>query len=152
MERIRVVVTGEGVISPLGTGVEKFWKALIEGKSGIRKITHFDASQFDCQISGSVIDFNPLDHFTTKEARHLANFVQFAVVATNEAIAESKLDLKNTNLDRVGVLVGSGIGSIDTIEVEFKKYLNRGPKKISPLFIPEIPMSILFIFFIQCCC
>jgi len=138
MQKRRVVVTGLGVISPVGTGLEKFWKSLVEGKSGIHRITRFDASKFDCQICGDVTDFNPLDHFSTKDARHLATFVQFAVVATNEALRQAKLDLKSVDLDRVGVLIGSGIGSIDTIEEEFKKYLEKGPKKLSPFFIPRI--------------
>ncbi len=138
MQRRRVVITGLGIISPIGIGVEKFWKSLLEGKSGIRPITHFDASQFDCQICGDVPDFNPLDHFTTKEARHLARFVQFAVAASNEAIRNANLDLKNIDLDRAGVLIGSGIGSIETIEDEFRKYLEKGPSRISPFFIPKI--------------
>ncbi|OGX05530.1 MAG: beta-ketoacyl-[acyl-carrier-protein] synthase II, partial [Omnitrophica WOR_2 bacterium GWA2_47_8] len=138
MQKRRVVITGLGVTSPVGTGVEKFWKALIEGKSGIRRISHFDVSKFDCQISGDVIDYNPLDHFSTKEARHLAKFVQFAVVASKEAIENSKIDFKNVDLRRVGVLIGSGIGSIETIEEEFQKYLEKGPSRISPFFIPKI--------------
>lgn len=138
MKKRRVVVTGLGVVSPLGTGLTKFWQALVEGKSGIRPITHFDASQFDCRIAGDVVDYNPLDHFNTKEARNLARFVQFAVVASREAIAQAQLDLSRVDLDRVGVLIGSGIGSIETIEREHQKYLERGPQKISPHFIPKI--------------
>lgn len=138
MQKRRVVVTGLGVVSPVGIGVENFWKSLIAGKSGIRPITHFDASKFDCQICGDVLDFNPLDHFSSKEARHLARFVQFAVVSSNEAIRNANLDLKNIDLDRMGVLIGSGIGSIDTIEDEFKKFLEKGPSRISPFFIPKI--------------
>ena len=131
-------MTGLGIVSPVGTGSEKFWKSLLEGKSGIRPITHFDASQFDCRISGNVIDYNELDYFSTKEARHLSRFVQFAVVTTREAVAQSKLDLKNVNLDRVGVLIGSGIGSMRTMEKEYDKYLQKGPSKMSPFFIPRI--------------
>lgn len=138
MQKRRVVITGLGIISPIGSNVEKFWKALVEGKSGIRPITHFDASQFDCRISGNVIDFNPLDHFSTKEARHLATFIQYALVSTREAVAMAKLDLKNVNLDRVGVLIGSGIGSLETFEEEYKKYLEKGPSRISPFFIPKM--------------
>ncbi len=138
MSKKRVVVTGLGVISPVGTGLEKFWKSLVEGKSGIRPITHFDASLFDCRINGDVIDYNPLDHFNSKDVRNLARFVQFAIVASNEAIAQSKLDLKNIDLERMGVLIGSGIGSIDTIEHEYQKYLEKGPSRISPHFIPKI--------------
>src|SRR3989338_11285853 len=138
MEKRRVVVTGLGVLSPVGTTTEKFWNSLIAGKSGIGPITHFDASEFDCRIAGEISDYNPLNYFSTKEARNLALFVQFASVASDEAIAQAKLDLKNIDLDRVGILIGSGIGSIETIEHEFQKYVERGPKKISPHFIPKI--------------
>lgn len=127
-----------GVISPVGSGIEKFWKSLIEGKSGIRPITHFDPALFDCRISGDVIDYNPLDHFNSKEARHLARFVQFASVATREAVRNAKLDLQKIDLDRVGVLIGSGIGSIDTVEHEHQKFLEKGPSRITPHFIPKI--------------
>lgn len=138
MSKKRVVVTGLGVLSPVGSGVEKFWNSLLEGKSGIRPITHFDASQLDCRICGDVIDYDPLHHFNTKEARHLARFVQFAVVASHEAIANAKLDLGSVDLDRTGVLIGSGIGSIETIEQEHQKFLEKGPQKITPHFIPKI--------------
>jgi len=138
MVKKRVVITGIGVVSPVGTGVKKFWTSLIKGKSGIRPITHFDASLFDCRIAGTVIDCDPLQHFTTKEARILARFVQFGVVASNEALAQSQLDMNNIDLDRVGVLIGSGIGSIETLETEYQKYLDKGPQKLSPHFIPKI--------------
>lgn len=138
MEKKRVVITGLGVMSPIGCGTEKFWKSLIDGKSGIGPITHFDASQFDCRIAGEIKDYDPLDHFSTKEARNLAPFVQFATVSSHEAIAHARLDLNATDLDRFGVLIGSGIGSIETLQDEFLKYLDKGPKKISPHFIPKI--------------
>jgi len=138
MSKKRVVVTGTGVISPVGTGSENFWKSLLAGTSGIGPIEHFDASAFDCQICGQVKDFNPLDHFNTKEARHLSKFVQFAVVSSNEALAQSKLDLKSINLRRMGVIVGSGIGSLQTVEHEYNVYLEKGPKKISPFLIPKL--------------
>ena len=127
-----------GVISPVGSGVEKFWKSLIEGKSGIRPITHFDAALFDCRICGDVLDYNPLDHFNSKEARHLSRFVQFAAVASREAVSNAQLDLQKLDLDRVGVLIGSGIGSIDTLEHEHQKFLEKGPSRITPHFIPKI--------------
>ena len=107
MNKKRVVITGLGVVSPVGTGVDKFWKALLEGKSGIRRITHFDPSHHDSQINGDAIDFNPLNYFSVKEARHLARFVQFAIVASNEAVQFAHLDLKNIDLDRMGVVIGS---------------------------------------------
>ncbi len=138
MEKRRVVITGQGVVSPVGTGVEKFWKSLITGQSGIRKITQFDASQFDSQICGNVIDFDPLHYFSSKDARHMATFIQYGIVATREAVANSKLDLKNVDLDRVGVVVGSGIGSIRTNEEEFMKYKEKGPSRISPFYITKV--------------
>ncbi|MCC6759349.1 MAG: beta-ketoacyl-ACP synthase II [Candidatus Omnitrophica bacterium] len=138
MQKRRVVVTGIGVISPFGVGNEIFWKSLLEGKSGIRPITHFDATQFDCKIAGTVINYNPLDHFSTKEARHLAPFVQYAVIASREAVAMAKLDLKSINPERMGVIIGSGIGCLHTLEEEHTKLLNRGPSRISPFFIPKM--------------
>ena len=138
MTKRRVVVTGLGVISPVGSGIEKFWKSLIEGKSGIRPITHFDPALFDCRICGDVLDYNPLDHFNSKEARHLSRFVQFAAVASREAVRNARLDLQKLDLDRVGVLIGSGIGSIDTLEHEHQKFLEKGPSRITPHFIPKI--------------
>ncbi len=138
MEKRRVVVTGLGVLSPIGCGTAKFWKALIEGKSGIGPITHFDATEFSCRIAGEIKDYDPLDYFSTKEVRNLATFVQFAAVASDEAVAHAKLDLKNIDLDRVGVLIGSGIGSMETLEKEYQRFLDRGPRKISPHFIPTI--------------
>ena len=138
MNKHRIVVTGLGVVSPVGTGTKTFWTSLIEGKSGISPITHFDASEFECRISGKVTDYDPLNHFSSKEARHLASFTQYAVVATREAIAQAQLDLKNVDLDRMSILIGSGIGSMRTMEVEYQKFLDRGPGKISPFFIPRI--------------
>ncbi|MFH1359626.1 MAG: beta-ketoacyl-ACP synthase II [Candidatus Omnitrophota bacterium] len=138
IQKRRVVVTGCGVISPVGSGREKFWKSLIEGKSGIRPITHFDASQFDTRISGDVIDYNPEEYFSTKDARHICKFVQFAIVAAKEAIGHAKLDLGQIDLDRVGVIIGSGIGSLQTMEKEYDVFLKRGPKKISPFLIPKL--------------
>jgi 3-oxoacyl-[acyl-carrier-protein] synthase II len=141
MQKKRVVVTGLGVISPLGTGTVKFWDALIKGKSGIRPISHFDVSNFDCKIAGNVIDFDPLSYFSTKEARHLSEFIQFAIVASREAAAQAKLDLKNIQAERFGILIGSGIGSLQTMEEEFRKFMEKGPQKMSPFFIPKMIMN-----------
>jgi 3-oxoacyl-[acyl-carrier-protein] synthase II len=138
MKKKRIVITGLGIISPVGTGLEKFWANLLAGKSGIGPITKFDASQFTSRIAGEVLDYNPQDHFSTKEARNLADFVQYASVATKEALAQSQIDLGQTDLDRLGVLIGSGIGSIETIEKEYTKYLERGSRRLSPHFIPKI--------------
>jgi len=134
----RIVITGLGVVSPLGCGVEKFWQGLIAGHSGIRPITHFDASKFDCRIAGTIPDFKSEDHFDVKESRHLDKFVQFAVVAARETVKMSGLDLKNIDLDRMGVLIGSGIGSLDALETEHSKLIEKGPSRISPFFIPKM--------------
>ena len=138
MGKKRVVITGMGVVSPVGSTVEKFWKSLVDGKSGIGPITHFDAREFDCQIAGEVKDYTATDYFSTKEARNLASFVQFASVASDQAVAQANLDLEGIDLDRFGVLIGSGIGSMKTLENEYQRYLDRGPKKMSPHFIPKI--------------
>jgi len=138
MEKKRVVITGLGVISPVGSGTEKFWSSIKAGISGIRPITWFDAQQFDSRIAGNVIDFNPADHFNTKEARHIDPFVQFAIVSTREAIKSAQLDLQTIDLDRMGILIGSGIGSLQALEKEYIKYLERGPQKITPFFIPKM--------------
>ncbi|VAW20050.1 3-oxoacyl-[acyl-carrier-protein] synthase, KASII, partial [hydrothermal vent metagenome] len=138
MNKRRVVVTGLGIISPVGSGIDKFWNALKEGKSGVGPITQFDAAQFTCKIAAEVKDYNPLDHFSTKEARNLARFVQFASVASKEALINANLKVSDTDAERVGVLVGSGIGSIETAEVEYQKYIDKGPRRISPHFIPKI--------------
>lgn len=137
MDKKRVVITGMGVVSPVGTGVERFWKSLLAGQSGIRAVTHFDASQFDARVNGDVIDYDPLQHFNSKDARNLSRFIQLAVVAANEAVAQSKLDVK-ANPDRVGVVVGSGIGSIYSAEEEYQKLLDKGPGRISPFFITRM--------------
>ncbi len=138
MSKKRVVVTGMGVLAPVGSGVEKFWKALIEGKSGIRAVTHFDASAFDSRINGDVIDYDPLQHFSTKDARNLSRFIQLGVVAAKDAMAHSKLEIKNMDPYRIGVIVGSGIGSIVSAEEEHTKFLEKGPSRISPFFIPKM--------------
>lgn len=138
MEKKRIVVTGMGVISPVGTGLNKFWANLKAGKSGIGPITKFDASEFPTRIAGEVLDYDPLQYFNSKESRNLAHFVQYASVAAKEAIQHAQLDLSKVDLDRVGVLVGSGIGSIETAEQEYQKYLDKGPRRISPHFIPKI--------------
>ncbi len=138
MEKRRVVITGLGVISPVGIGVENFWGSLKAGRSGISRIEHFDASAFDAQICGHVKDFNPEDYFNSKDARKLARFTQFAVVASREAITHSKIDLTKVDKKRFGILIGSGIGSMNTIETEHTKLIERGPSRVSPLLIPRI--------------
>jgi 3-oxoacyl-[acyl-carrier-protein] synthase II len=139
MQKKRVVITGMGVVSPVGIGVETFWKSLLEGKSGIRPVTHFDPAAFDTRINGDVLDYDATKYFNSKDARNLSRFIQFGVVAANEAVAQAKLDVKTLpDPYRVGVVVGSGIGSIQSAEEEYGKYLEKGPSRISPFFITRM--------------
>lgn len=138
MQKKQVVITGMGVVSPVGTGVEKFWQALLKGQSGIRTVSHFDASAFDSQINGDVIDYDPMSHFNSKDARNVSRFIQFGVVATNEALAQAKLDIRQMDTSRAAVVIGSGIGSIVSAEEEYTKYLEKGPGRISPFYITRM--------------
>ncbi|MCL0067800.1 beta-ketoacyl-ACP synthase II [Peptococcaceae bacterium] len=132
----RVVVTGMGVISPIGTGLNKFWEALISGASGVDRITQFDASDYKVQIAGEVKDFNVGDYIDKKEARRMDRFVQFAVAASKMATDDAGLDLNNEDSERIGVVIGSGIGGISTVFEQSKILLERGPGRVSPLTVP----------------
>ena len=136
MMKNRVVITGMAVTTPLGTGIDTFWNSLLQGKSGIRSITKFDTEKFTAKIAGEVPDFDPLDFIDKKEARRMDRFTQFAVAATDMALKDSGLDLEKTNRDQVAVIIGSGIGGIDTLESQTKVLLERGPSRISPFFVP----------------
>src|SRR4051812_35393771 len=107
MQKKRVVITGMGVLSPVGIGVDAYWKSLLEGKSGVRTVSHFDPAAFDSRINGDVIDYDPLKYFSSKDARNLSRFIQFGVVAANEAMAQANLDVKAFDPSRIGVVVGS---------------------------------------------
>ncbi len=132
----RVVVTGIGIISPVGIGKENFWNSLKEGKSGIDLITKFDTEGYPAKIAGEVKDFNVEEYIDKKEAKRMDRFTQYAVAASKLAIEDSKLDLNNINNDKFGVILGSGIGGLETFEEQHKKLLNKGPKRVSPFFIP----------------
>ncbi|MDD4237711.1 MAG: beta-ketoacyl-ACP synthase II [Desulfotomaculaceae bacterium] len=134
----RVVVTGLGIISPVGTGLEQFWTALTGGISGIRRITRFDATNFSTQIAGEVIDFEPTKHMDKKEARRMDRFTQFAVAASGMAIEDAGLDLATEDRDRIGVILGSGIGGIETLENQARVLAEKGPSRVSPIFVPMI--------------
>jgi 3-oxoacyl-[acyl-carrier-protein] synthase II len=133
----RVVVTGIGAISPLGKTAQKSWDNLKNGRSGIATITRFDASEYYSTIAGEVKNFDPLDYFDRKEARKYDPYIQFALIASDEAVKDSKLDLDNCNRQRIGAYIGSGIGGISTIEVNNKIILTRGPDRVSPFFLPS---------------
>jgi 3-oxoacyl-[acyl-carrier-protein] synthase II len=132
----RVVVTGIGVIAPNGIGKDSFWSSIISGKSGISRITHFDPTDFPSQIAGEVRDFEPSDYFEKKELRRLDRFSQFGIVATQMALEDSKLKLDEGDSSKVGVIVGSGIGGLATLEKEHKVLLEKGVRRVSPFLIP----------------
>jgi 3-oxoacyl-[acyl-carrier-protein] synthase II len=134
----RVVVTGIGTISALGNGVEKNWQSLLAGKSGIDRITRFDCSSFPTQIAGEVKDFNAEDYVDKKEVRKMDLFIQYALAAADEAVKDSRLVINDENAERVGVLVGAGLGGLPTIEKYHSAFLEGGYKKISPFFIPML--------------
>ena len=136
MAKRRVVITGLGIISPLGNDVGSFWQALLAGKNGIGPITTFDSSAFDSQIAGEVKGFDPLKYMDSKEAKRMEKFAQYAVAASKQAISDAKLDLSRENTERIGVLIGCGIGSLRIVEQEYKTYLEKGPSRITPFMIP----------------
>jgi 3-oxoacyl-[acyl-carrier-protein] synthase II len=134
----RVVVTGVGVVSPLGTGNRKNWEAVTAGVSGIERLTRFDATDFPVQIAGEVKDFNPEDFIEKKEIKKMDLFIQYALGAAHFAMEDSGLTVTEKNADRVGVLVGAGLGGLPTIEKYHQALLEGGYRKISPFFIPML--------------
>ncbi len=138
----RVVVTGLGLITPLGIGVEKTWSALCAGKSGVRRITKFDPSKHACQIAGEVTDFNPADYIEKKEIKKMDTFIHYAVGASQMAVDDSGLKVTKENADRVGVYIGSGIGGLPAIEAYHKILLDKGPDRVSPFFIPMVIINL----------
>lgn len=135
----RVVVTGLGAITPVGNNVPEYWNGLLNGVSGAGEITRFDASKFKCRIACEVKGFDPLDFFDKKEARKLDSFAQFAIVAADEAIADSGINKDNTDFDEVGVIFGSGIGGIDSLFNDMRDFaLGDGTPRLSPFIIPRL--------------
>ena len=138
MSNRRVVVTGIGTICCNGIGKDRFWESLIAGETNISRITTFDPSNFASQIAAEVKDFNPKDFIDRKEARRMDRFTQFAIAATKMAMEDSKLTITDEMSGRAGVIVGSGIGGLITLEQQYDVYLKRGPSKVSPFFIPML--------------
>jgi 3-oxoacyl-[acyl-carrier-protein] synthase II len=140
MSRRRVVVTGLGLISPVGNTVAEGWANLVAGRTGIAPITRFDASSFACQFAGEVKGFNVEDYFPAKEARHMDTFIHYGLAASIQAVRDAGLptgdELSEEMAERIGVLVGSGIGGLPLIEETHAEYTNRGPRRISPFFVP----------------
>ncbi|MFH0918748.1 MAG: beta-ketoacyl-ACP synthase II [Fibrobacterota bacterium] len=132
----KVVVTGMGVVSPLGSKVEKFWNAVSAGQSGLAIATKVDPSKFPSKVVGEVKDFNPEDFFERKEARRTDPFVQYTMGAASEAMADAGLNPENVNQERMGVIIGSGIGGLRTMEEQQRLLFEKGPGRVSPFFIP----------------
>ena len=133
----RVVITGTGLVTPLGTGVAKTWENICGGVSGVDRITRYDATDDPVQIAAEVKDFKAEDHFEKKAAKQLKLFVQYALVATRMALEESGLEITDENCGRVGVITGCGMGGLPTIAEQHEIFLNKGYKRISPFFIPS---------------
>ncbi len=136
MSKRRVVITGLGVVSPVGIGVSTAWENLVAGKSGITRITKFDPSRFSSQVAGEVKDFNVTDFIPAKDARRMDTFIQYGLAAGIEAFKDSGLVVTEENAERIGVEIGSGIGGLGLIESTNDTYDVGGPRKISPFFIP----------------
>ena len=132
----RVVVTGLGAITPIGNNVEAFWNGLKEKKVGIGPITYFDTEEYKAKLAGEVKDFDPKQHMDPKAAKRMEKFCQFAVCAAKEAIEDAGLNMEQEDPFRVGVSVGSGIGSLQSVEREYSKMLQKGPNRVNPLLVP----------------
>jgi 3-oxoacyl-[acyl-carrier-protein] synthase II len=138
----RVAVTGLGTVSPIGNSIDKFWKSLLEGKSGVGRLTCFDPTYFTSKIAAEVKDFDPTAYLSAKDVKRMDLFVQFAVVAAKMAVGDCGIDMDKTDKNRFGVIIGSGIGGLHTVEREHEQFLKLGPEKgpdrISPFLIPML--------------
>ena len=137
MER-RVVVTGLGAITPIGNNVKDYWEGLKAGKCGIDTITAFDVTDFKVKLAAEVKNYNPEEYLDKRSARRLDRFTQFAIIAAREAMKDSGITKENTDMERVGTFIGSGIGGLDTIEKENRVCFEKGYDKISPMYIPMV--------------
>ena len=134
----RVVITGLGAVTPLGTGVRKTWEALLRGESGIDKITRFDASEYPCQIAGEVRDFDPAAYVERKEVKRTDRFTQFALASATMAVEDAGLPIHDDTADRMGCLLGVGFGGMPALERNHAALLRSGPGRVSPFFVPMI--------------
>jgi 3-oxoacyl-[acyl-carrier-protein] synthase II len=139
--RRRVVITGIGLVSPLGLDRDSSWAALLEGRSGIGSITRFDTSQYPCRIAGEVRGFDPLTILDKREARKMDRFTHYAIAAAREALADAAFEIGPDTAERVGVYIGSGIGGLESLEKTHGDLLERGPRRISPFFIPGMILN-----------
>lgn len=138
MSKERIVITGIGVISPFGDGVVPFWDALIHGKNGIGKVSLFDASELNCQVAAECKDFDATKYMDHKEAKRSDRYTHFAVAAAKLAMQDAGLNESNLIPERFGVLIGSGVGGMDTIETQARAFIERGPRRVSPFMIPNL--------------
>ncbi len=138
MTERRVVITGMGALTPIGNSTPDFWQGLIAGKSGVREITHFDTSQYATKFAAQLDDYDPGKYLDHKEARRMDRFCQYALVASDEALIDAKVDLDSIDKDNVAVLIGSGIGGMDTFYRQSVELRDRGPRAVSPFFIPML--------------
>lgn len=143
MSKRRVVVTGMGMLSPVGNSVESSWKALLAGQSGISAIEHFDTTNFATKFAGMVKDFNCEDYMSKKDARKMDLFIQYGVAASVQAIQDSGLAVDDNNAHRIGVAIGSGIGGLGLIEQNYRALVEKGPRKISPFFVPSTIVNMI---------
>ena len=143
MSRRRVAVTGLGIVSPIGNDVTTSWNNLLEGRSGVRRITRFDVSSYPTQIAGEVRDFDVTEYMSAKEARHFDTFVHFGVAAGWQALRDSGLEVTEANAERIGVIIGSGIGGLPLIEQTHEELNARGVRRISPFFVPGSIINII---------
>jgi len=139
----RVVVTGMGMLSPVGNSVESSWKALLAGQSGISAIEHFDTTNFATKFAGMVKDFNCEDYMSKKDARKMDLFIQYGIAASVQAIQDSGLAVDDNNAHRIGVAIGSGIGGLGLIEQNHRALVEKGPRKISPFFVPSTIVNMI---------
>ncbi|OOF23087.1 beta-ketoacyl-[acyl-carrier-protein] synthase II [Salinivibrio sp. IB574] len=143
MSKRRVVVTGMGMLSPVGNSVESSWKALLAGQSGISAIEHFDTTNFATKFAGMVKDFNCEDYMSKKDARKMDLFIQYGIAASVQAIQDSGLAVDDNNAHRIGVAIGSGIGGLGLIEQNHRALVEKGPRKISPFFVPSTIVNMI---------
>jgi 3-oxoacyl-[acyl-carrier-protein] synthase II len=142
MVKRRVVITGLGIISPLGIGVEENWSNLVEGRSGVGPITKFDATKFASRIAGEVKSFHAEDYIDKKDLKRMDIFIHYAIAATDLALKDSSFKIDSQNCERIGVIIGSGIGGLPLLESQYRIYLQSGPRRISPFFIPGMIVNL----------
>ena len=139
----RVVITGLGIISPVGNTIAQAWDNIVNGRSGITNITRFDASGFNSQIAGEVKDFDPTQYISAKEVKQMDTFIHYGIAASIDAWRDSGLDINQVNAERIGVIVSSGIGGLNRIEETQTEYLAKGPRRISPYFVPASLINLI---------